>query len=71
MFEFVRQTCCVQVPGCDVNAADNSGMTPLMWAAYHDSPKNIYELLLRGADADEKDIEGKTAMHWLMHLNIY
>ena len=47
-----------------MNVTDDAGMTPLMWAAYHDTLINISELLSHGADADEKDVDGKTAMHW-------
>jgi len=46
---------------------DASGMTPLMWACYHNRPKNVAKLLKYGADLDEKDIEGKTACHWAVH----
>lgn len=42
-------------------------MTPLMWACYHNRPKNVGKLLKYGADIDEKDIEGKSACHWAVH----
>ena len=40
-------------------------MTPLMWSCYNNSPKSIKRLLKYGAELDEKDIDGKTAMHWV------
>ena len=39
----------MQVPDLDVNVVDSTGMTPLMWAAYHDSADVVEELLRNGA----------------------
>lgn len=49
----------------DVNQPDKAGMTPLMWAAFHNQPQNVKRLLKYGADLEEKDVEGKTAWHWV------
>jgi ankyrin repeat protein len=40
-------------------------MTPIMWACLHNRPKHVKKLLQYGADLDEKDLEGKTAAHWV------
>jgi ankyrin repeat protein len=50
--------------GVDVNCVDETGMTPLMWAACHDNPPMVSALIDRGAEMLEKDIDGKTAMDW-------
>ena len=39
-------------------------MTPLMWAAYNNNPVVTSYLLDQGADCEEKDSDGYTAMHW-------
>ena len=44
---------------------DSAGMTPLMWAAFHNKPKNLAKLLKYGGDPEEKDVEGKTVNHWV------
>ncbi len=49
----------------NLNATDSAGMTPLMWAAFHNQPKHIRKLLEHGAELDEKDVDGKTAFHWV------
>lgn len=49
--------------GADVNATDNRGQTPLMWAV----TKNVYAiefLIEKGASLDIKDHEGRTALDW-------
>ena len=48
----------------DVHVVDNSDMTLLMWSCYNGNVTVAKYLLERGADPEEKDIEGKTAMHW-------
>ena len=50
-----------------VNATDDANMTPLMWAAFHDQISCVSLLLSLGAEVEEKDIEGKTALHWAVH----
>jgi ankyrin repeat protein len=55
----------VDVVGVDVNSRDNSGRTPLMLAADHDSlvPDEVMDLLLaHGAKIDEQDPEGNTSL---------
>jgi ankyrin repeat protein len=42
-------------------------MTPLMWACFHNNEKAVKKLLKHGADINEKDVDGKTAMHWVMN----
>lgn len=39
-------------------------MTCLMWAAYNNSPEVVKVLLDRGAEVEEKDVDGLTALHW-------
>lgn len=48
----------------DLNVTDDAGMTPLMWSAYHNNVPITSFLLDKGADREEKDIDGYTAMHW-------
>lgn len=54
----------VQRSNSDVNVTDDAGMTPLMWAAYNNNTSLLSFLLNNGADCEEKDIDGYTAMHW-------
>jgi ankyrin repeat protein len=50
--------------GCDVNAADNKGRTPLIYAAASER-LNVVELLLkRGANIHAKDHDGLSALDW-------
>lgn len=55
-----------KIGGVNVNATDGADMTPLMWAAFHNRPKAVKKLLKYGADVEEKDMDGKTAMHWVI-----
>jgi serine/threonine protein kinase/ankyrin repeat protein len=48
--------------GCDVNAADSNGRTPLMYAARYRRASAVRLLLKAGADISAKDKDGKTAL---------
>ncbi len=48
--------------GCDINAADSNGRTPLMYAARYGQPTAVRLLLERGANAKAKDKDGMTAL---------
>jgi ankyrin repeat protein len=48
--------------GCDVNAADKDGRTPLMYAARYNRPPAADLLLKAGANIKAKDKDGKTAL---------
>ena len=48
--------------GADVNAKDEHGMTPLMWAAQNQNSDVIAALLKAGADLNAKDGKGNTAL---------
>jgi ankyrin repeat protein len=50
--------------GCDINAADNNGRTPLMYAAIFERPTVVNLLLKRGADFNAKDHDGLNALDW-------
>ncbi len=50
--------------GLGIDVTDDVGMTPLMWAAYNNNPSVVGYLLGKGADREEKDNDGYTAMHW-------
>jgi len=46
--------------GCDVNAKDSDGNTPLHSSVYCENESAFKELLSKGANADIKDNEGQT-----------
>ncbi|HEU0185391.1 MAG TPA: ankyrin repeat domain-containing protein, partial [Blastocatellia bacterium] len=48
--------------GCDVNAADSNGRTPLMYAARYRRPAAVRLLLKAGANIKAKDKDGKTTL---------
>nr|XP_043909106.1 histone-lysine N-methyltransferase EHMT2 isoform X1 [Solea senegalensis] len=48
----------------DVNAQDNGGWTPIIWAAEHKHVDVIKALLNRGADVTIKDKELNVCLHW-------
>lgn len=48
--------------GCNVNAADNDGRTPLMYAAWYRAPTAVRLLLMSGADIKARDKSGMTAL---------
>jgi uncharacterized protein len=50
--------------GCDINAADNKGRTPLMYAAIFERPGVVNLLLKRGANINVKDHDGLSALDW-------
>jgi ankyrin repeat protein len=48
--------------GCDVNAADSNGRTPLMYAGSYNRPTAVRLLLEKGANIKARDKDGKTAL---------
>ncbi|XP_029441726.1 histone-lysine N-methyltransferase EHMT2 [Rhinatrema bivittatum] len=48
----------------DVNAKDNGGWTPVIWAAEHKHLEVIRMLLTRGADVMLQDNEENVCLHW-------
>ena len=46
----------------DVNQADNTGMTPLMWAARFGAPATVQVLLDAGADVTATNKQGQTSL---------
>ena len=60
-----RNSAAVQIllnAGADVNAQDERGMTPLMWAAGNSFQNTVQILLNAGADIDIKNNKGRTAL---------
>ena len=47
--------------GFNVNAKDDFGSTPLMWAVYYGDADMTELLLQKGADPNMKDNEGQSA----------
>ena len=50
--------------GCDINATDNKGRTPLMYTAIFERPGVVKLLLKRGASINAKDHNGLSALDW-------
>ncbi|KFM59010.1 Histone-lysine N-methyltransferase EHMT1, partial [Stegodyphus mimosarum] len=48
----------------DLNAQDDGGWTPIVWASEHDHYNVVKYLLKRGANPNIKDNEGNTGLHW-------
>ncbi|XP_064407988.1 histone-lysine N-methyltransferase EHMT2 isoform X2 [Latimeria chalumnae] len=48
----------------DINAQDNGGWTPIIWAAEHRHIEAIKMLLARGADVTLRDNEENICLHW-------
>jgi len=55
--------------GCDVNAADSEGRTPLMYAARYRRQTAVRLLLARGANAKARDKSGMIALDLAKQLN--
>uniref|UniRef100_A0A1A8J8S8 Usher syndrome 1G (Autosomal recessive) n=4 Tax=Nothobranchius TaxID=28779 RepID=A0A1A8J8S8_NOTKU len=56
----------------DLNAPDEDGMTPTLWAAYHGNLDGLRLIVSRGGDPDKCDIWGNTPLHLAAangHLN--
>jgi serine/threonine protein kinase/ankyrin repeat protein len=54
--------------GCDVNAADNKGRTPLIYAVASERLNVVKLLLKRGAYINAKDHNGQSALDWAVKL---
>ncbi|XP_060571828.1 ankyrin repeat domain-containing protein 55-like isoform X2 [Ruditapes philippinarum] len=48
----------------EINIGDNERMTALHWAAFHNRPEHVKQLLQRGGLPTQVDIDGKTPLHW-------
>uniref|UniRef100_A0A6I8N9M8 USH1 protein network component sans n=2 Tax=Ornithorhynchus anatinus TaxID=9258 RepID=A0A6I8N9M8_ORNAN len=47
----------------ELNAPDEDGMTPTLWAAYHGHLESLRLIISRGGDPDKCDIWGNTPLH--------
>ena len=50
--------------GCDVNATDNNGRTPLIYAVASERSAIVELLLKRGANIKAQDLNGESALDW-------
>jgi hypothetical protein len=57
--------------GADPNIVDESGRTPLMWAAIHNNEATLRALLRAGADPSVQDMEGHTASWHSMRRTVH
>ena len=57
--------------GARVDAADDSGSTPLVWAAHNNQRGMVRLLLDRGADVNAADSMGRTALIWATLRDLY
>jgi len=48
--------------GANINAINNSTLTPLMWAAHKDDKAMVNQLILTGADVNATNNAGRTAL---------
>lgn len=48
--------------GAEVNAKDNDGWTPLLWASWSGLPQVVEELVAKGADVSVRDAQGNSAL---------
>ena len=55
--------------GCDVNAQDSVGRTPLMYAVRYDRSEAVRLLLEAGADIDAKNKAGATAFDLALQID--
>jgi ankyrin repeat protein len=54
----------LMIGGAKVDAKDDTGRTPLHWAALGGRPEVVTLLLHDGAEVDAKDKDGWTPLHW-------
>ncbi|GAM28770.1 hypothetical protein SAMD00019534_119460 [Acytostelium subglobosum LB1] len=54
--------------GAKVNTADNTGQTPIFYAAKSGHPKNVKALLRAGSTANVKDYQNKTPLHFSLDI---
>ena len=55
--------------GTDVNATDENGQTPLMFAAMNNTPEIVKSLLNAGANVKAKDKNGRKALDFARRNN--
>lgn len=60
--EQVREAIEAGAGGADLNAADENGIPPLLWAAGQGGPEVVTLLLDAGADPGLRDKEGRRAL---------
>ena len=51
----------------NINATDDYGDTPLMYASWLENTEMVEVLLKRGANLNAKDDHGETALFWICH----
>jgi ankyrin repeat protein len=50
--------------GADVNARDEEGSTPLLWAVLSGRREVVELMVAGGADVNRPNLEGETPLHW-------
>jgi len=50
--------------GADVNARDEDGCSPLLWAVLEGSEETVNLFLERGAEVNVSNLDGETPLHW-------